>query len=307
MDTHAFPSQGEIDSLFANTDAEVAWARAADIVSRIDPAYDFAPVRTVFDDMVGLFRGEYPGYCAIRTPYHDLSHTLDVFLCAVRLMHGIHVSGMRLENGEVTLVMMATLMHDTGYAQRSGEETGTGAQYTQCHVTRGIEIMHGYAAGRSFSVSAAALECLIRSTDPGYPFDRIPFSGERYRLLGQLVGTADLVGQMADRAYLEKLLFLYQEFKEANFGNYRNVHDMLRQTGKFYEITREKLDGAYQGLYVRLAAHFRDIFGVENNYYLESIEKNIAYLAKITEREESEHLSMLKRCGIVERSRTVPA
>lgn len=303
MDMPTSPSQSEIDCLFANTDAEVAWARAADIVSRIDPAYDFVPVRMVFDDVVGLFRGEYPGYCAIGTLYHDLSHTLDVFLCAVRLLHGIHVSGTRLEADEITLVMMAALMHDIGYAQKSGEENGTGAQYTRCHVTRGIEFMHRYAGERRFPQGFAdVLEPVIRSTDPGYPFDRISFPGERHRLLGQIVGTADLVGQMADRAYLEKLLFLYLEFKEANFGNYRNVHDMLRQTGKFYEITREKLDGPYQGLYVRLAAHFKEVFGVGSNYYLESIEKNIAYLAKITAREEREHLSMLKRCGIVGKS-----
>ena len=31
---------------------------------------------------------------------------------------------------------------------------------------------------------------------------------------------ADLVGQMSDRAYLEKLLFLYYEFKEAGFPGY---------------------------------------------------------------------------------------
>jgi hypothetical protein len=307
MDMNTAPATAEINSLFANTDAEVVWAKAADIVSRIDPAYDFTLARTVFDDVVGLFRGEYPGYCAIKTLYHDLPHTLDVFLCAVRLMHGVHVSGMRLSDDEVTLVMMATLMHDIGYAQKAGEEIGTGAQHTRCHVTRGIEFMHGYAAERNFPQGfAKSLETMIRSTDPGHPFAQIPFANERVRLLGQIVGTADLVGQMADRTYLEKLLFLYLEFKEANFGNYRNVHDMLRQTRKFYDITREKLDGAYQGLYAKLTSHFRDVFGTEINYYLESIEKNIAYLAKVTAREEEEHLAMLKRGGIAEKSRAIP-
>lgn len=308
MNMKTSPDSGEINSLFANRDAEVVWAKASGIVSRINPAYDFTLVRTVFDDVMRLFRGEYLGYCPIKTPYHDLPHTLDVFLCAVRLVHGVHVSGTRLGDDEITLAMMATLMHDIGYAQKSGEENGTGAQYTQCHVTRGIEFMQRYAVERNFpSAFTATLETLIRSTDPGYPFSQIPFPDERCRLLGQIVGTADLVGQMADRTYLEKLLFLYLEFKEAHFGNYQSVHDMLRQTRRFYEITREKLDSAYQGLYAKLSLHFMDVFGVENNYYLESIEKNIAYLAKVTALEEAEHLAMLKRGGIADKSRALAA
>ncbi|HXU93807.1 MAG TPA: HD domain-containing protein [Gallionella sp.] len=298
-----FPDTAEINSLFANSDAELAWSKASNIVGRINPVYDFTLARTVFDDVVRLFRGEYPGYCPIKTPYHDLPHTLDVFLCAVRLMHGVHASGTRLGDDEIALVMMATLMHDIGYAQKEGEGNGTGAQFTKCHVDRGIEFMLRYAAERNFQPSfTEKLECVIRSTDPGHPFAQIPFPDEHCRLLGQLVGTADLVGQMADRTYLEKLLFLYLEFKEANFGNYQSVHDMLRQTKRFYEITQEKLDSAYQGLYAKLVFHFREFFGTENNYYLESIEKNIAYLAKVTAREEAEHLVMLKRGGIAERS-----
>ena len=300
------PAAAEINNLFANNDAELVWARAADIVCRISPAYDFMRARMVFDDMLGLFRGEYPGYCAIKTLYHDLPHTLDVFLCSVRLMHGVHVSGTHLNDDDVTLVMIATLMHDIGYAQKAGEENGTGAQHTRCHVLRGIEFMHGYAAERNFPQGyAQSLEAMMRCTDAAFPFAQIVFPDERCRLLGQVVGTADLVGQMADRTYLEKLLFLYLEFKEANFGNYRNVHDMLRQTRKFYDITREKLDGVYEGLYARLASHFKGVFGAEVNHYLESIEKNIAYLAKVTAREEEEHLAMLKRGGIAEKSRNL--
>ena len=46
--------------------------------------------------------------------------------------------------------------------------------------------------------------------------------------------------------------------------------------------------------------------GVENNYYLESIEKNLAYLSKVIEHNEK-YLSMLKRGGIAEKSQTLAA
>lgn len=93
---------------------------------------------------------------------------------------------------------------------------------------------------------------------------------------------------MADRTYLEKQLFLYLEFEEAHFGSFQNIHDLLRKTRNFYEVTRQKLDGELGG-------------------YLESIEKNIAYLGKVTSLNEAKYLSMLKRGGIVEKTEALIA
>lgn len=44
---------------------------------------------------------------------------------------------------------------------------------------------------------------------------------------------------------------------------------------------------------------------IDNNYYIESIEKNIAYLAKVIASDEAGYLSMLKRGGIVEESQNI--
>ena len=297
------PTPAEIHNLFANSNTGEVWAKAVDIVRHINPAYDFLIVKTTFDDVVRLFRGEYPGYCSIRTLYHDLPHTLDVFLCAVRLMHGVHISGARLADSEMTIVMIAALMHDIGYVQRHGEETGTGAQFTRSHVSRGIEFMRNYIRDKNFPPDLATpLELMIQSTNYLRPFSEVDFLDEHTSLLGQIVATADLIGQMADRTYLEKLLLLYLEFKEAKFGGYQNIHDMLNKTQKFYGSTLQKLDGEFGGIYANLIFHFKDWYGIEKNYYMESIEKNIAYLSKITSLDEEQHLSMLKRGGIVEKT-----
>jgi len=203
---------------------------------------------------------------------------------------------------------MAALMHDIGYAQRRGEESGTGAQYTQSHVGRGVEFMERYVADKGLpAVLAVRLKSIILCTDPSRPLSGIDFPDERTRLLGQIVGTADLTGQMADRTYLEKLLFLYLEFEEAHFGSFQNVHDLLRKTRSFYEITLRKLNGELGGIYNLLTLHFRDRLGMENNYYLESIEKNIAYLDKVTALNEARYLSMLKRGGIVKKAEALAA
>ncbi len=307
MDIKMVPFSEEVNSLFVNGDAKDVWDKAEEVIRLINPDYDFSRTHIVFADMIAMFRGQYSGYAQVKTPYHDMAHTLHVFLCSLRLMHGVHVAGTPLSDTDVFLVTMSTLMHDIGYAQTQTEEAGTGAQHTQCHVARGIEFMRKYVAEKGWTDELAdQLEPLIRSTDPGFPFAQIPFQNEHMRLLGQLVATSDLVGQMADRTYLEKLLFLYLEFKEAHFGNYQNVHDMLRQTKRFYEITREKLDVVYEGLYANLSAHFKETMGVDNNYYLESIEKNIEYLTRVTQLEEVEHLNMLKRGGITDKVKTMP-
>lgn len=301
-------TSAEINSLFANSDPDQVWVKASDIVRRINHAYDFSVTRTTFDDVVRMFRGEYPGYAPIKTLYHDLRHTMDVFLCSVRLMHGMHVSGVRLTDEEMTIVMIAALMHDIGYAQPLGEETGTGAQHTKSHIYRGIEFAGHYIAARGFSPSLAApMKFILCCTDPAVTISEIKFPDERIRMLGQLVGTADLTGQMADRTYLEKLLFLYLEFKEAQFGGYQNIYDLLCKTRDFYEFTRKRLDTGLGGIYNNLAFHFKDWYGIENNYYLESIEKNIAYLSSVTELNKSSLLPMLKRGGIVEKAETLIA
>lgn len=300
------PTSAEIHSLFANGNPDEVWPRAVEIIKSINPAYDFRLARTAFDDVVRLFRGEYPGYGPIRMPYHDMSHTLDVFLCAVRLMHGVHISGARLADNEMTMIMMAALMHDIGFGQLRGEESGTGAQYTKTHVIRGIEFMRRYIDEQRFPPDlATSLQFIIQSTNYMQPFSDIVFPSERIRLLGQIVATADLVGQMSDRTYLEKLLLLYLEFKEAHVGDYKNAHDLLSKSQKFYESTRQKLDGDFGGVYANLTLHFKEWFGVETNYYMESIDKNIAYLAKVTSSSKEEYLAMLKRGGIVRRTLTM--
>ncbi len=297
------PTLSEIHSLFVNNNPEEAWNKAVDIIRRISPAYDFHFAGIIFNDIVRLFRGEYPGYCPIGTLYHDLHHTLDVFLCAARLMHGVHVSGTRLTDKEITLIMMAALLHDVGYVQLRGEEDGTGAQYTRDHVNRSVEFMRRYLVEKHFPPDLATLlELLIQSTNHVLSFSRIDFPDERARLLGQIISSADLVGQMADRTYLEKLLFLYLEFNEARMDNFQSKYALLCNTCRFYEYTRKVLDSELGGIHTKLALHFNDLFGVERNYYLESMDKNIAYLSKVVSLGETEYLSMLKRGGIVEKT-----
>jgi len=292
---------GQLGELFVNDDPDTVWRQASELVSRSNPAYDFTLVRGIFDDVMRLFRGQYPGYGPIKTPYHNLFHTLDVFLCAARLMHGMQLGGAGLSDREIALVLAATLLHDVGYAQlNDGNETGTGAQYTPVHVTRGIEFMRAYMARHKLPQDFANdLAPVISCSDPRLSISRINFPGARIRLAGQIVGTADLVGQMADRNYLEKLVYLFQEFQEAQMGGYKSVHDMMRKTKEFYASIQKKLDEDFGGLYHQLTLHFKDTLGQERNFYMESIRSNMDYLSRVTSLSETEYLSQLRRGGII--------
>lgn len=307
MDMKRNPTDAEIADLFVNNDPGQVWDKAHATIARFNSAYDFGLIKSIFDDIMSLFRGEFQEYGPIKTLYHDQSHTLDVFMCSARLMHGLHIAGIRLSDDELTLVLIAALMHDIGYAQHRDEQVGTGAQFTQTHVQRGIDFSKQYLTQRKASPDfSGKLECIIRGTDTAVKFSEIDFHDERTRLLGQIVVTADLTGQMADRTYLEKLLFLYLEFEEAKFGGFEDVHDMLRKTKEFYQLTRAKLDGPFGGLYVHLSSHFKESMGSETNYYIESIEKNISYLEKVITLNEEDCLTMLKRGGIVDKALSIP-
>lgn len=301
---HSF---GDTQQLNITANPSQVWGKVESIVGSMLPTYRFSLSHCVFKDVLRLFYGQYPGYSAIKTPYHNLRHTLDVLLCSVRLMHGVHVSGTPLRADEVTLVMLATMLHDIGYAQRVDEEYGSGAQYTLTHVGRGIEFMKNYMLEHQYPTQfTTPLACLMSSTNPGTEFSDIDFPDERVRLLAQIVGSADILGQMADRAYLEKLMFLYEEFKEANFGNYESTHDLLCKTKSFYALTRsKKLDGTYAGIYQKLSAHFKAYMGQDTNYYIESIDKNINYLSKVIAHNHAEFHTMLKRGTVAEKSSTL--
>ncbi|MDD5058152.1 MAG: HD domain-containing protein [Sideroxydans sp.] len=300
------PSRAVINDLFKNDNPKIVWGKVTEIIRRISPDYDFSLVYSVFDDVMRLFSGDYPDYVTIRTPYHDLAHTLEVLMCGVRLMHGVHVSGDRINDNEITLIVLSILMHDVGYAQHVGEDSGTGAQFTQTHVRRGVEFMQQYFNERKLRADTAAIVGdMIMGTEHTRPFARTNFSDDRMHMLGRIVATADIAGQMADRIYLEKLLFLYLEFREAHFGTYQSMFDLLCKTTRFYEMTREKLDDSLGGIYKKLEFHFQDTMGVNNNYYLESIEKNMAYLTKVVAHGEQELSILLKRHGVVEKTLTL--
>jgi hypothetical protein len=226
-----------------------------------------------------VYAGRFPGYRRCLVEYHDLRHTMDVLLATARLLDGYNLGGRPLPQDLADGMLSAALLHDAGYVQEEWDTEGTGAKYTREHEQRSVDFM--LANAPAFGIDKAALAVLtrmIQATDLKLDFAQIPYASDAERTAGAMLGSADLLGQMADREYLEKLLFLYYEFREAGIADYQTEFDILRKTRGFYEATRKRLEATLLGVQELARAHFRARFGEDRNLYVVAIERQIAYL-----------------------------
>lgn len=254
-----------------------------------------------FDEALDLFRGEFKGYQPCKTKYHDLRHTFDVLLATSRLIHSCVISGRTISSQVAEIALIASVMHDTGYIQEVGED-GTGGQYTLTHVERSADFIRRHGSYMGLSNSDIKNCCsMINATSLAIPFDSIDFASEEIKLLAKVVASADLLGQMADRLYLEKLLCLFNEFEEAGIFGISHEFEFLCQTKNFYALVTQRLEGPLESLHQTGRLHFRERWQIDRDLYRESIEINMGYLEVLINEHGDDYRSKLKRGGVVER------
>jgi hypothetical protein len=263
-----------------NPDAIMAEVRS--IALELSPEIDLQPVNNAYHHVLRLFAGDFPGYHGCNTAYHDIFHTLDVLLASVRLVHGAATTGIVFSADDVNHIILAALMHDTGYIQLQSEATGTGAQFTIIHIERSIEFVSSYF--RNHPTPAVDLEVMMQilhCTGLNTKIDAIAFKSEQTRLLGFILGTADLLGQMSDRYYIEKLPILYAEFQEAGIPGFASDIDLMRGTPGFYAMSQERFVTVLGGVNRFMKHHFRVRWDIDKDLYTLSIGKNLAFLQSV--------------------------
>lgn len=256
-----------------------------------------------FSDVTRLYQGEWPGYMACDTGYHNLQHVLDVTLAMSRLMAGyLHArkSGAGLDERLFELGVIAALFHDCGYIRKVEEtDVANGAAFTRTHVSRGALLLEDYLRriGRGREAPVAAQ--LIHFTGYEIPVDRIQVPSPVYRLLGNLLGSADIIAQMADRCYLEKCRDrLYPEFETGGIARQRHndgsteilfasAEDLVFKTPAFYSTALKRLNELLGGVYAFAEPHFGG-----TNPYLEEVNRNIRYAERVSRERD---LSLLRR------------
>jgi hypothetical protein len=288
------------EDLVAMGDPQEVLEEVEKIVHLIYPALILDPVKNVFHDVVKLFRGEYPGYRSCNTWYHNLKHTNDCLLAMARLIHGGFVQGTVIEEREVVLGLIAALLHDTGYIQTEDDDDGTGAKYTMVHVDRSIDFMHAYFAPHGYSPEDFLFcsNCL-KCTGLEVKIGELEFLSPNQKTLGQMLGTADLLGQMADRTYLERLPFLFHEFKEGCVPGFADELDLLKKTLAFWDVTQKRFAGELGGVNRFMRDHFRVRWGIDQDLGWETVERNIAYLQFILANHGTDYRRYLRRDGLM--------
>jgi len=267
------------------------------------PRADLTPVDTAFDVFTRIYAGTLPGYHGCDTAYHDVQHSLDVALAMARLLDGHERSaGPRGTLGarRAQLGIISALFHDVGYIRRRDEtQLRNGAELTQVHVTRSGEFLARFLPTVGFAREASLARHMVHFTGYEMPLEAVRVRGTKDRRLGFLLGTADLVAQMADRAYPEKCRsFLYREFEACGLAGkqqpgkpapiYSSPEDLLRKTPEFAaKLFKDRLDGYFEGAYRYIESHFDG-----QNPYLAEIRRHIDYIRRVV---DTGQLELLRR------------
>ncbi len=132
---------------------------------------------------------------------------------------------------------------------------------------------------------------IVHFTGYELDLDKIELDDPRDIICGHLIGTADMIAQMADRCYLEKCRDrLYKEFvvggvavENASPGEYMvrytSGQDLLRKTPTFYQqVMRDRLHTKFNRAY-----RYMEVLYDGRNPYIEAIRNNIAHLVRVIE------------------------
>ena len=272
-----------------NVTDPVAVAGAVESIFRnLYPNASASTLRDAFDYVHRLYRGELPEYAPCDTGYHDLQHILDVSLACARLIDGYERSQKEGETlGEKLFIfgIVVALFHDSGYLRKRGmEENMHGAEFTLVHVSRGAELIKNYMLGAGMGSEAEAASQVVHFTGYEIPVDQIKVPSPEYRVIGNLVASADILAQMSDRCYLEKCYDrLFLEFTLGGVatqldenGNKRVVfaspQELVIKTPQFYRGAKKRLVETLMGAYRYAEVHFGGA-----NLYLDAVEKNILF------------------------------
>ncbi len=251
------------------------------ILESMVPGINVDGLERTFDLVWRLYSGHYPGYRACNTGFHDFFHTTDVLLAHARLIHGAVIDGFEVTARQMELALISALLHDVGYIQTLDDRVGRGGKYTLTHVTRGCLFAadHAHELGLR-GEEVLHIQAMLRYTDLGIPRDELGAPDAPTERLGRMLGAADLIGQMADRTYLEKLPYLYEEFREGNLDGYASVEELMHRTIDFYAVIFPRLDWLEHNASRYYRLHFNAIWGVDQDLYRLAIERHKNYLSE---------------------------
>jgi hypothetical protein len=297
-------SEFDVTNEVKTTDPAAVSGEVHRIYLELYPSGSPAVLNRAFADCSSLYVGEYPGYHRCDTSYHDLQHVLDVTLAMARLMNGYERSRDRstpIGDRLFAFGIVTALFHDIGYLRhRHDTRHRNGAEYTLKHVSRGARFLEQYMSEIGMADLAAVAGSIVHFTGYEVPVHEIEVPNLLFRMMGNMLGTADIIAQMADRCYLEKCRDrLYPEFVAGGLASdgvrsasrpmvlFHSAKELLTKTPNFYRTASLRLSEQLGAAYRYMQRHFGG-----QNLYLDEVSKNVRYAERIA---EGGDLSLLRR------------
>ena len=284
----------DITNRIQTTEPKSVETEIARLFRLLYPGAEHTVMTRAFHDIVLLYGGNYPGYRACDTGYHDMQHVMDVTLAMARLMDGYERSRDTTPAFGVKffqLGIIAALFHDMGYLRKTDDDIApNGAFYTLNHVSRGAAFLRLYLPSLGLAEHADSIAELIHFTGFEKRVAEILIADPLLRLLGSMLGSADIIAQMSDRCYLEKCRDrLYPEFlaggiaeKNDTGGNrkivYSSGEDLVHKTPVFFATAVDRLESDLGGAYNYAASHFGGF-----NLYIHAASKNVSFARQMGE------------------------
>lgn len=269
----------DVSGSIRTTDPAAVCAEVTRLFRGLYPQASSRPIEQAFVDAARIYQGRHPRFEPCDTAFHDLQHVLDVTLAQARLMDGYERTrrgGEPLPEAIYKVGVICALFHDVGYVRRRGDRRHrNGAEYQPTHVSRGAAFLLEYLRAAGLSRYATASAALVHFTGRERPPEAIRLDHALLRRIGQMLGTADILAQMADRCYLEKCRDrLYPELVSggAARGRFRSGEELVRATPGLFIGAAKRLD-----LHLARAHEYAERHFGGQNLYLEAIHRNVRH------------------------------
>src|SRR5260221_11393742 len=187
------------------TDSALVNSEVNRIFLELYPRTATAQIDLAFRDLTRMYRGDRPGYHACDTAYHDVQHVLEVTLAMARLIDGYERARIGLEPLDAAMFQLGVvtaLFHDCGYIRTLDDrQHKNGGELTLTHVSRGSRFLKEYLPRIGMGGVAEVAASLIHFTRYEIPVAESKVPSLTSKLLGSLLGSADIIAQMSDRSY----------------------------------------------------------------------------------------------------------
>ena len=242
----------------------------------------------LLSEVEGLYTGRWPSHEACEVPYHDFAHALDAAVAVARMAAGWNRAHPEIGFSKELFCSMvaAGLFHDSGYIKDKGDHDGLGGKFTLTHVQRGMKIASDYLTRSRWPAWAVRFVTrAISLTDyQQEPDINKLFSREQELAAARIIPTADLIAQIADNRYIEKLDGLFAEFKE--MYEHQDQRRLAADGTPVFRSAQEIRDGIisfYEGFvaprlnkFGHMDRYLAVYFGSNRNPYHENIAANLS-------------------------------